>query len=287
MDAINIDKTTLDAVVEYGKQLAFPGTPITGEKVHYAVLPLSAGGFSIESLEEFQFPQGIPPERIVAAPQFHDAVSFCEYLKAFKDERLRIFADANRVLFHAVLDYHTPQDPEFCQHTASLPLTYSPQWNIWVGSNDKWMTQADFAEFLEDNYRDIQQIEASGGKTSPSAATMLEVAKELNLRNEVTFESKVCLKDNTRQFRFSEDMKTTGTMNAPPDLFTIKIPVFFGEPSVCIDCRLRYAISGGKLTFKYKLYRPIETKMEAFRAAVTAVAGILEMDVHLGVFAGK
>ncbi len=273
MDGMNIDKETLDAIIAYGRQLKTSGEPVTSEKIHYVAMPNENGGCRIESLEKFQFPQGQPPERIKANPTFQDATSFCDYLKDFRDPRLRVFADANRCVFFAVLDYHDPDEPQFCQHTASWPMTLSPQWSTWIGQHDKLIPQEAFAEFLEDNIKDIIE---------PDPATILEVARDLSAHTEVTFESKIVSKSGTVQLRYSENLKTTGAMEVP-DKFTIKIPVFFGEPALEIECRLRFRISGGKLSFIFKLYRPVEVKMDAFKAAVASVSGMLELEVHLGV----
>lgn len=266
-----IDKTALDAAVELGKQLSF--MPGIDERVHYAVLPQ---GLQIVSLLSYQYPHGLPPERIAAKPSFQDAASFCRYCLDFKDERLRVFADASSVRFHAILDYHLTDDretkAEFCSHQAYYQMALSTQWSTWFNNHDKLIPQDAFAEFLEDNYRDIQ---------NPSHADMLQVARELKATSEMNFESKIVPKSGAVQLKWQEDMKTTGVMEVP-DVFQIAIPVFFGQAPVTIDCRLRFRIVSGKLSFLYKMYRPAETKLEAFRTEAAAVSESLGVEVHLG-----
>ena len=237
-------------------------------------------GFGLHSLKEYQYPHGLPPARIVAAPRFQDGPSFCEYVNSFKDEdNLMLFADAEKLAFQVILDYHEPPDgPAWCQHRAHWQLTLSPQWLIWFGSHDKAIPQITFAEFLEDNYRDIY---SDGSQERPPAAIMMEVARELAAHSEVTFESKINLSNGTAKLRYAEDLKTAGDLEVPAR-FSINIPVFFGERPAVIDCILRFRIDKGKLSFQYKMYRPQETKLEAFRQAVQAVSDAVGSPVHLG-----
>lgn len=272
---VNLTKDALDAAVELGKLVSSPaGVANTTEEIHYTILPKAGGNFELVSLEKFQFPQGQPPERIRATPAFQDSASFCRYINEYKQEDyLQVFADASDVRMKAILDYHgAPDGPSFCQHCPTWQLTLSPQWQIWFGRHDQLIKQVDFAEFIEDNYRDIE---------SPAPAVMLEVARELVAHSEVNFESKINQKDGTANLRWTEDTKTTGNTEVP-DRFRICIPVFFGEQPVTIDCILRFRIRDGKLSFQYKMYRPAETKLEAFKFAVSGVSESIGIVVHLG-----
>jgi len=274
---VNLNKETLEAAVELGKLVvSLAGVANTTEKIHYTILPQPGGKFELASLERFQFPQGQPPERIKACPAFQDGASFCRYVNEYKEDKedsLQVFADTAGVRLEAILDYHEPPDvPAFCQHRPTWQLTLSPQWQIWFGRHDQLIKQVDFAEFIEDNYRDIE---------SPAPAVMLEVARELVAHSEVNFESKINQKDGTANLRWTEDTKTTGNTEVP-DRFRICIPVFFGEQPVSIDCILRFRIRDGKLSFQYKMYRPAETKLEAFKFAVAGVSQSIGVEVHLG-----
>lgn len=268
----NPDLTTLvrDAV-SVGQSLA---QPVKDETIHYAVVP---AGMALQSLEGFQFPDGRVPERIHGTVRLQDAASFSKYVAAFTDERTRVFADANNSSFLAVLDYHVAGErkPEFLRHKALLTLAEDQRWKIWAGSDGRWMSQVDFAEFIEDNYLDIN---------TPTAASMLEVARDLHAKNEVSFDSKVSLKDGQIQMSFQENLKAgVGTGNLEvPEKFTIRIPVFFGEAAIVLDMRLRYRISNQKLTFCYKMYRRQETLQNAFRTAVSGIAAELKTEVLMG-----
>lgn len=266
------DLTALVAgAVETGVALA---GPTKDEPVHYALVPT---GMSIESLEDYQFPDGRPKERIAGAVRLYDTASFTKYVEAFTDERTRVFADPRSCSFLGVLDYHVAGErkPEFLAHKAHLTLEFDDRWKIWTAKDGAWFSQTDFAEFIEDNYKDID---------TPPAAAMLEVARDLHAKNEVNFDSKVSLKDGHIQMTYTENLKAgigTGNMEVP-DTFTIRIPVFYGEHAVVLDVRLRFRITNQKLVFCYKMYRRQETLQNAFRTAVDSIAAELSTDVLMG-----
>lgn len=245
----------------------------TGEVVHYAIAP---AGSQLINLEKVQYPHGLPPDRIIAAPKFQDGDSFCRYVNSFKDDYSRVFANAETRSFLAALDYHQNDGiPSFVSHKASFELKYSPEFRLWYGLHDKLVSQNDFAEFLEDNRADIVR---------PDAATMLEIAKDLQAHSEVTFASKVNTVNGAAVLNYEEQIKatvSTGRIEVP-ETFTIRIPVFFGELPQEITARLRFRISDGKLKFQFKLYRPEETIAKAFEEARAVIAAAVDLDVLLG-----
>lgn len=252
--------------------------PSTGENIHFVVAP---SGSTLLSLKEYQYPFGVPPERITAAPKFQDAPSFCSYVNTFKDADLtRILADAtpSALSFLAVIDYHaasSERKPEFLSHRASLTLKLSEEWKLWYGLHDKLVPQADFAEFLEENRADI---------VKPDPATMLEIAKDLIAKSDVNFESKINSRNGSATLRFSEQIKATvanGSVEIP-ESFTIRIPVFFGEAPIDINAILRFRIADQKLKFQYKLYRPAEVIAKAFDVCRKQIADATTMEVLLG-----
>lgn len=276
MDAVN--ESIINQAVALQKQIA---QPVTSEAVHFIVVPKDC---EVKTLQSHQYPHGVPPSRIIQSPTFFDAASFSKYVITYRDIRTRVLANPETFAFTALLDYHQGAmdegaeklKPEFVSHRASFRLTESEQWKVWFGNHDKLIPQTQFAEFLEDNRRDIFK---------PSAADMMEVARDLQAKTEVNFDSKVTLKDGSATLRYQEQV-TAGVGPAGniaiPDEFSIRIPVFYGEAPVEISAKLRFRISGGKLSFLYRLYRPVETRNEAFNATVERVATELTQPVWLG-----
>lgn len=244
------------------------------EVIHYALVP---AGMALESLEDYQWPDGRVPERITASVRMSDTSSFVKYVQSFADERTRVFANPKDLNFRAVLDYHVAGDrkPEFLRHNAMFALEQDERWKTWSGSDGRWFSQIDFAEFIEDNYQDID---------TPPAAAMLEVARDLHAKNDVAFDSRVSLKDGQVQMTYQETIKATVGTGAieVPESFKIRIPVFFGEHPVLLDVRLRFRISNQKVVFAYKMYNRTSTLLNAFRATTDAIASDLKLDVLMG-----
>lgn len=272
MADINLDKTALQEAVSLGQKL---GTPHVSEKVHFALVP---NGTEVKSLAQFQFPQGVPPDHIQGTVQVRDAKSFCSYVNAFADERTRIFAEPASQSFLVVIDYHRAGAdcmPEFLHHRVSFAMVLDDRWKTWVGKNEKVFNQVDFAEFCEDHSADI---------SDPSGAHMLEVARDLKASSSGNFESKIVPKSGSVQMKFTEtvDGKVGSGEIEVPEFFKLSIPIFYGEEPISISARLRYRITGGNLTFFYKLYRQSELLNDAFNKAVASIATELKCDVLLG-----
>jgi uncharacterized protein YfdQ (DUF2303 family) len=250
------------------------------ETVHYAVVPNDC---NVKSLAEFQYPHGVPPERIRAQVKLSDAASFAEYVKKFWNPHATVvFAQPERFSFLAVVDYHQSADeaneeyPSFCDHKATFQMAQDERWKIWIGQDNKPMAQADFAEFVEDNMADIFQ---------PPAADMLEIARDLKAKIDVNFGSSVRSQSGQVQLKYEETVKAgvgpAGIIEVPED-FSIQIPVFYGEQPVVIKARLRFRINQGKLSFHYKLNRPNEVQMKAFETAVLGLQQTLGANILLG-----
>jgi uncharacterized protein YfdQ (DUF2303 family) len=263
--------------VGLGQQLA---KPHTSERVHYAVIPNDS---QVKSLAEYQYPHGIPPDRIRATVKLGDAASFAAYVQRYTDsDKTLVFAQPERFSFLAVLDYHSSgaatkdRQPEFCDHKASFQMQRDERWKIWVGQDNKPMAQSDFAEFIEENTADIFK---------PPAADMLEIARDLHAKIDVNFGSSVRSQSGQVQLRYEETVKagvgTAGIIEVPEE-FSIQIPVFYGEQAVVIKAKLRFRINQGKLSFHYKLYRPIEIQNKAFDDAVAGLSSTLGSQILLG-----
>jgi uncharacterized protein YfdQ (DUF2303 family) len=290
MSDVSINAEVLKEAVALGQKLGVAQTE--GVEVPYAIVP---AGSTLTTLLSFKFPHGLPPQKpdhIKAQALLADATSFCHYVMLYSDARTRIFANPEKFSFRAVLDYHraypqnatesSPDTPtpnvgaEFLDHVANFQMKQSEQWTTWIEKNGKAMPQAEFAEMVEDNIKDVVR---------PSAAEFLEVSRDLQGHIDVSFASKVSHKNGATQLSYQEVVTAgvgeAGTIEVP-ETFAINIPVFFGEKPVTIEARLRFKVSQGKITFLYKLSRPTEIQAQAFQFAVAGIKESLGMDVLMG-----
>ncbi len=272
-NGVTLNASAIKEAVNLGQKL---GTPNTAENIHFVVVPLDS---RIESLASYQYPHGVPPDRIKATVGLRDAASFVEYVTKYRDSRTRVFAEPTRSSFLAVLDYHQAEaekTPEFCDHKASFVMTLDDRWKIWLATDNKPMAQDAFAEFIEDQMADI---------ADPRPADMLEIARDLKAKIEVNFGSSTRSQSGQVQLKYEETVKAgvgqAGTIEIPEE-FTIKIPVFYGETAIEIKARLRFRIASGKLSFHYRLNRPNEVQLTAFEATVESISGKLGAPILLG-----
>jgi len=241
----------LDKVIETGGLIGEPKA-VPGGLIRYAVIP---EGSSVHELERL-----LPaPVRARAAVTALSVDTFCAYVTKFKTEATAIFADQKSFSLVGIIDYHMPSAAAFRDHRVSYSAPRSLEWETWRGSNAKKMTQADFAQFIEDNVVDIR---------APAGADVLEVARSLQAKKAVEFSSGIRLADGAQQFTYNETVdgsSRNGTLKVPEE-FTLGIPVFFGGQLYEVRARLRYRIEGGKLSMWYELYRWQHIEQDAFAA---------------------
>ena len=135
--------------------------------------------------------------------------------------------------------------PRHGDHLAVLKLKRSPEWQTWASKSETGMAQVEFAEFIEDNARDI---------LTPGPIEMLEIATGLQATVGATFRSAINQANGTVQLNWDEQVEGSvkGTGKAIPTEFQVGIRPFLGTERYPIDCRLRYRVSGGSLRLHYK-----------------------------------
>lgn len=178
-----------------------------------------------------------------------DSSSFVSYVNRHKTTGTIVTAQLDDTSFKAVLDHHD-DNPGWGLHKASYGCPKSPEWMIWTGNDKRPMTQAEFAQFLEENLPDI---------IDPSGADVLTVVQTLEANTKVKFSSAIRLDNGQRQLTYEEAIEGSaakGTMKIP-EIFTIAIPPFRGSDRYKVEARLRYRIpnGGGQLTLWYELVR--------------------------------
>lgn len=235
--------------------------------------------YRVETLEKLVFNEYREhPWRKQGNVQVQQVASLLEYWSLYADEDSRAFADPETASVLAILDYHhssAERTARWRQHRCTLTLHKTSEWQTWKGEDGKQQTQADFADFLEDNAPDIIE---------PNAATFVEAARDLRAKSEVTFQSAQVAKDGSINFAYQEETKGSfGKANMEiPERFTIAVPVYDGMDKVRIQARLRYRINGGKLTMWYSLHRADYHEREAFQLVVNQIQEKTGRHVFIG-----
>jgi len=266
------------AAVEAGKLIGGPKLPV-GAAASYAVVPVGA---RIESLEQFN----LQPIRARAGVTAHSDATLSAYLNRFKTPASVVFADQQKFVIVGIIDYHmrdtgaagavASDGAAWREHRVSYSAPKSLEWQTWRGRDGKSMSQAEFAQFIEENVVDIR---------SPAGADMLEVSRSLQAKKSVEFSSALRLADGDQQFSYAETISgstSQGRISVPAE-FTLGIPVFFGGQPYAVTARLRYRINEGKLALWYQLYRPEHVEQDAFGLIAAAVAEATGIAVWDGV----
>lgn len=225
------------------------------------------------------------PKRKRARVSLYEEVSFTDYVNRHKiDGATHIFGKATETAagFLAIIDYHGKETgkPAFGEHIAELKLEITPEWGRWIAKNQKFMSQHEFAEHIEDNLTDI---------ISPDPAALLEVAQGLQGIKNVQFKSGRNLRDGAIKLEYVETIEVSGTTNrrdasfSVPEKFKLQIVPFVGAHGVEIEARLRFRVGNdGSLAFAYILNRPYKVIEDAFTVTRQDIEKGTSINVLLG-----
>lgn len=223
-------------------------------------------GFKLADVDD---PHSVPPyikQKVVV----DDRASLVAYVNRFSDERSILIADYDAGVIGAVLDYHRDACSDGVvaltaqpgRHQAALVLRPSEEFTRWSAIQGKRLPQAEFAAFLEENATDIVR---------PEPAVMIEISRDLEATQGVTFKSSTRLESGDRAFVYETETRTRGEVQVPRE-FTIEIPIWHGEAPVQLRCAFRWQIAGGGLVLGFE-WRRVEYQRRAdFAQVATKVA---------------
>ena len=278
---LSLQRATLDRILEVGGAASQP-IIAPGGKFPFIVVP---NGCRIEQLD--QHVDRPRPQFINTRAIMLDAESFAAYVNRYKDDRTLIYANVTETTaqFVAVLDYHTPAAPEFCGHKCEYNTSQTPEFKIWLAANRKWMSQVEFATWLEDNQQlFVVPSDWPADKTPPLAgAELLELVQNLEGHQAVRFTSGVRLKSGGNSLHYDEDVQVNATNTtkagtiALPDMMVAGFAPFIGSPKYQITARLKYSVEGRKLALKLEtvqLHKVISDSINLLVEQVTNDTGI-------------
>lgn len=200
------------------------------------------------------------PQRKAGTVTVRDVASFACYYEKHSDAASEVYADLDAATFTAVLDAHDSLSARWQQHRLVLQLQQALPWKTWLSRDRQMMSQQQFAEFLEDNARDV----AHGGPVT--AADLLEIAQSFQANTQVKFASGKRLATGQTQFTYTEDVTARagnrGTIDIPAE-FALAIVPYEDCPPAIITARFRYRLEAGDLRLGYFLADPARIAREA------------------------
>lgn len=171
------------------------------------------------------------------------------YLDRFKTPETVVFANIENDEIVAVIDYHSDSaagasKPAITSHRAVLELAKSTQWNTWTDIEGHMYRQAEFAKFVEENSEDI---------LAPTGAALLEMVLDLEKSKTITVVRKM-RSAGSDAGSGGNTVEVNGT--ELPNVFSLSIPVYFGEAPVGVKAFTRDALSQDKIiSIGFKLAR--------------------------------
>lgn len=272
---------TADTVKELVRLGAYDGSVINNED----------GSKSIVVPNEAKLLNISPPEaklfRVRQNVTLHDKASFVAYVNEHKTGATRIFAEPgflnsnNEGVVQAVIDYHkaadgNPSTPDYGAHVATYRPRYSDQWKAWEAACDRTLKQAEFAEFIEENRKDIVE---------PSAASLMDTVRTFKASKKVEFDTLTYTNDGSALLHYSEDVQQhqkAGGQTRMPEKLKLGIPVYFRGILYEVEVFVRFRVLPGSVVFDLKMDRADVIEDAAF----TELVADIEQDAATQTFLG-
>ncbi|WP_323004740.1 MULTISPECIES: DUF2303 family protein [Pseudomonadota] len=254
-------ESALDAAIKAAR-LASPVI----EGPHGARHILVPEGFRLEAAHD---PHALPPHIIKTAVVVDQRASLSAYVNRFSDARSVLIADYDAGSIKAVLDWHFDNavvdgeslDPQPREHTCTLKLRPSEEFKRWAEMENSFHGQAEFAAFLEENAVDV---------IDPEPAVLIEISRDLEGTQGVTFKSSTRLENGDRSFVYETETRAKGDIKVPRE-FVLSIPLYEGEEPVPLRCAFRWRINGGQLQMGF-IWRRVEYQRRAHFMQIAVAA---------------
>ncbi|CAH1671841.1 DUF2303 family protein [Chelatococcus asaccharovorans] len=220
--------------------------------------------------------------------------AFVDLVNRHKDDGSVIFARTEwpEPGLTAVIDYHTRDNhPRHGEHRVQYPYPVTQEFKAWIGNNGKQLSQADFAEFLEERAPDLAEptdIEIDRYtklfKTRVASPNeVFDLARGLSVSVDMKVANHVKIQSGESAIVFSEQhTNDKGEPIVVPGLFILQVPAFIDGEAVRIPVRLRYRVKGGDIVWAYALYQWEQVLRDRVKLDLEQV----EFDTKLPVFEG-
>lgn len=175
-----------------------------------------------------------------------------------------VYADPDTRTITAVFN-DTKAGAGWRDHRAAYTAVLTPEAKRWLEGNGKAFGQTEFAEFIEDNFADLQ---------GEDAQTLLTVATTIAASTGINFSSAKRLQDGQTQLVYHETIDAKAGADGAlkvPKTFTLGLRLFKNGTGYKLTARLKYRLAGGAVKFFYELERPETAIDDAFKGYVDQV----------------
>lgn len=289
---INLDK--IDNIAAYMSAIRSPER--YNSQLPFVIVP--------KEMQVLNFESSMPhPSRIKKDIKFTDANSFISYVNEFKvGLKPRLLAKTNDqgMTLKCYFDYDlpgihhpgsatensvTPESvesaiPMWTDHSATLYMTYHPEYAQLRAAQKNFHDQENFALFIEENTHLF---------VKPTGADMLELAQDMKGFKNVSFKGSKRLSNGQTQIEWTENVTAMGKAGEiiVPDYLTLKTPIFEGLPAEEFQAAFRYRVGEDrKISFSFRLLTKLNeraaqdtVKEQVMHKTGIEVYGVAELDV--------
>lgn len=264
-------------------------------------------GMTIQDLRPLIDARLEAPRRTKGTARHTTLASFIDAVNRFKVgvmyeaarhlHRTAVFAvdDMSAPKLLCVVDYHGPDQPQFCEHLIEYAFPLSDEWRAWQAAFaiKGGMSQAEFAALLEDRITDVIEVGAVGergqrmaeslGLSLAGSASVLALSRGISIKAETRVNSITNLSTGEGKILFEEKHGDEGGGAVKvPGGFVVGIPVVRGGPLFQVFVRIRYRLSGGAVVWSFTPHR-----LDAvFRAAFEEACGEVREKTGVPLFYG-
>lgn len=276
----NEGRTDTDAAIEAGVAQTVPHRLDTADGTSVFVVHTAPGG-SVQVIDPEKSTEWRAgrPRRKTGRYTAHSPASLVAYVQRHLTDDTEVWADTVERRIVAVIDGHGIAAPGHHEHTMTLGVDRSASWKRWKAADQRLMTQAQFADFIE---------QAADEVVDPSAAVLLDIAQTVTGHRNVQFESAERLDNGDMSVVWKEDTTAKagkdGKLTIPSHL-TLRIRPFVGAAPAEVKASLRHRVTKEGVTLGYALLNPDGIEEAVFDAYVSRIAG--DLGATIPVFYGK
>ena len=205
--------------------------------------------------------------------------SFATAITDHRDSRTKVFADNEKSEIIAVFDFLETggrtkpeidnRDKGWGQLRAVIGFNESRKLKEWRKTLE-WMSQFDFANFLEDHLEDV---------ITPSGQDLMSIVTDLEASSAGGFKGKVNLDNGSVRLSYQDEVETTVEV---PRLLTLGIPLFEHGDRYKLGARLRFVIQGGSVKFRLLFTNLQDAKEQEFERIVQEVEEKTSQPIYRG-----
>ncbi|MFC5524047.1 DUF2303 family protein [Polaromonas jejuensis] len=242
---------------------------MASEKVgssHQLLVPPNYSHKDISELVEKAAPAPFRKRGTVQLGNIASLLAYCADQNGADTERAAdfgyLFADPETRSITAVFNDHRGPTPGWRDHRASFKAEYTPEFDNWLRHNKQPKSQTEFAEFIEDNFADLQ---------GEDATNLLNVATTIQATTGINFASARRLQDGQTQLTYNEVIDAKAGADGAlkiPQTFALGLRIFKNGGGYKLTARLKYRLAGGGVKFWYELERPERAVEDAFQGYI-------------------